>query len=177
MNTKNNKRRQETRQKIEQAFLALLQKKELQRITVSELCKAVGINRSTFYTNYLDIYDLADTIKAQLETQVAALYAENNERGKRGHDYLRLFRHIYDNQVLYSTYFRLGYDARYEITFYDKTMAEQRFGNRFVEYHLEFFMQGFNGIVKKWLAGGCRETPEEMMEILESEYRGRTDLW
>ncbi|MBE5880666.1 MAG: TetR/AcrR family transcriptional regulator, partial [Lachnospiraceae bacterium] len=28
-------------------------------------------------------------------------------------------------------------------------------------------------IIKMWLGDGCKETPEEMAEILESEYRGR----
>lgn len=36
-----------------------------------------------------------------------------------------------------------------------------------------FFKAGLNAIVKKWLEGGCRETPEEMNEIIHSEYQGR----
>lgn len=177
MNTKNNKRRQETLHNIESAFLDFLQTKELAQITVSDICKAADINRSTFYANYLDVYDLADKLKEKLEAQVAQLYSEEYETYTNSNDYLKLFRHIYDNQILYNTYFKLGYDGRFQITLYDTDLAEKRFGGRFVDYHLEFFMQGLNAIIKKWLAGGCTETPKEMMEILDSEYKGKTDLW
>jgi len=51
--------------------------------------------------------------------------------------------------------------------------AEQDFKSKHVDYHIEFFRNGLNSIIKLWLNGGCRETPEEMDEILKSEYRGR----
>ena len=162
---------------IQRVFLDFLQTRELAQITVSDICKAAKINRSTFYANYLDVYDLADKLKEQLEAQVAELYSPERETKNNSNDYLKLFRHIYENQLFYSTYFKLGYDGRYQITVYDTALAEKRFHSRFIDYHIEFFMQGLNAIIKKWLAGGCKETPEDMMEILDSEYRGQTDLW
>jgi len=39
MNTKNNKRRRESVNKIEKAFIELLQNKELNEIKVSDICK------------------------------------------------------------------------------------------------------------------------------------------
>ena len=42
-----------------------------------------------------------------------------------------------------------------------------------IKYHIEFFRNGLNAIIKLWLAGGCQETPEEMAEVLKAEYRGR----
>jgi hypothetical protein len=39
-----------------------------------------------------------------------------------------------------------------------------------MEYHIAFFESGLNAIIGKWLEGGCRETPEEMAEIVISEY-------
>mgnify|MGYP002508929830 CR=1 FL=1 len=47
-------------QKIEQVLVELLQTKELNQISVSDICKRAGLNRSTFYANYVDIYGLAD---------------------------------------------------------------------------------------------------------------------
>ncbi len=40
-----------------------------------------------------------------------------------------------------------------------------------MDYHVEFHKAGLNAIIKKWLNGGCVETPEEMEGILKSEYR------
>ena len=173
MNTKNNKRRRESVEKIEKVFIELLQTQELHKITVSDICKKVGINRSTFYANYVDIYELADKVRERLEEEVDSLYQEEIINGFNSNDYLRLFRHMKDNQLFYKTYFKLGYDNNYKIRGYDASLAAEHFNNRFIEYHMEFFKSGFTTIVKMWLAGGCRETPEEMEEIILSEYRGR----
>ena len=59
---------------------------------------------------------------------------------------------------------------------YDINLAVKRFNNRFIDYHIDFSRQGLNAIIKKWLVGGCRESPGNMAEILESEYNGRVDL-
>jgi hypothetical protein len=48
---------------------------------------------------------------------------------------------------------------------------EQLTGN--IKYHIEFFRNGLNAIIKLWLANGCKESPEEMATILKQEYRGR----
>ena len=39
MNTKNNKRKRESMQKIEQVLIEFLQSKELSQVTVSDICK------------------------------------------------------------------------------------------------------------------------------------------
>ncbi len=181
MNTKNNKRRQATKEAIEKAFVELLQTKDLDKISVSEICHITGYNRSTFYANYIDIYDLADKIREGLEQQVEELFAvkdvlstEVANKYNEG-EYLKLFRHIYDNQIFYKTYFKLGYDNQ-PIKLYDTDLALKLFDGKKVDYHMEFFRAGLNAILKKWLSGGCKETPEEINQILVSEYTDRKDL-
>lgn len=38
---------------------------------------------------------------------------------------------------------------------------------------MEFFKSGITAIIKRWLKNGCQETPEEINEILTSEYKRR----
>lgn len=173
MNTKNNRRRRASIERIEKAFIELLQTKELNEITVSQICKNSGLNRSTFYANYADVYELAEKIKENLEKEVARLYEEEVENGFNSNDYLKLFRHIQSNQLFYRTYFKLGYDSKHQIELYDTQQAREYFDNKHINYHIEFFKNGFNAIVKLWLEGGCKETPEEMEEIIRKEYQGR----
>lgn len=173
MNTANNRRRKESCEKIEKAFMELLQVSELAKISVSELCKITGLNRTTFYSNYTDIYDLADKIRVKLEDDVSDIYREEITVGFNSNDYLRLFQHIYENQLFYKTYFKLGYTQDYKIFRYDTKQAKEHFDNRFIEYHCEFFRAGITKIIEMWLVSGCKETPEEMDEIIRSEYGGR----
>lgn len=174
MNTKNNRRRRASVERIEKVFIELLQTKELHEITVSDICKRCELNRSTFYANFIDIYDLADKVRAYLEGEVNRLYEAEQTQKFNNNDYLRLFRHIKENQLFYRTYFKLGYDNQFQLKYYDIHQAERHFDNRHIEYHIEFFRNGFNAIVKMWLAGGCKETPEEMDEIIRREYQGRS---
>ena len=175
MNTPNNKRKKESMERIEKAFIELLQTKELNEISVSNICKRAGLNRTTFYANYTDIYGLADAIRDKLENEVSDLYREEVTQGFNSNDYLKLFRHIKDNQIFYKTYFKLGYDNNYKIFQYDIALARRHFQNRFIEYHMEFFKAGITRIIKIWLNSGCKESPEDMFEIIKSEYSGRTE--
>ena len=115
MNIKNNRRRRASRDAIENIFIELLQTKSLNEITVSDICKKAGLNRSTFYANYMDIYQLADTIRETLEDNLNDLYRSEISGGYNSNDYLPLFRHIKENQPFYNTYFKLGYDNQYKI--------------------------------------------------------------
>ena len=172
MNVKNNKRRRESQEKIERAFIELLQTREIKDITVSDIIKMTELNRSTFYANYLDIYDLADKTRENLEKEFSNLFADYDYFNDRS-GALKMFMHIRENQLFYKTYFKLCYDDKHLISIYDARRAEKEHINRNLKYHIEFFRNGLNAIIKMWLAGGCAESPEEMAEVLKAEYRGR----
>ncbi len=168
MNVKNNKRKRESIEKIEKAFINMLLSKEINEITVTDICKETGLNRSTFYANFLDIYDLADKLSKKLENDFDAMFTD-----EKNNTALKMFTHIYKNQFFYKIYFKLGYDQRHQNFIFDTDRAEKDFKGKHIKYHIEFFRNGLNAIIKMWLDGGCVETPEEMAEIIESEYRGR----
>ena len=50
-------------QVLRQTMIRLLKEKELEKITVTELCLHAQINRSTFYEYYDDIHDLMNDIE------------------------------------------------------------------------------------------------------------------
>ena len=173
MNTKNNKRRRESVEKIEKIFVELIQTKEISEISVTDICKRAGLNRATFYANYVDIYDLADKILKKLENEVKELYSFERTHNYNSNNYLKLLQHIKDNQIFYKTYFKLSRSNQHKAYFYDINQARNYFNEKHIEYHIEFFKAGFNAIVRIWLDNGCKETPEEMLEIINSEYQGR----
>ena len=172
MNVKNNKRRRDSQEKLEKAFVELLQTHEIKDITVSKLIQVTNLNRSTFYANYMDIYDLADKTRETLEKDFSDLFSDYDYLNERT-GALLMFTHIKENQLFYKTYFKLCYDERHLISIYDKKRAAKEHIDSNIQYHIEFFRNGLNAIIKLWLASGCRETPEEMAEVLKQEYRGR----
>ena len=58
-----------TRENIEEHFLQLLEKYPFQEISVKQLILECRINRSTFYRNYEDKYDLIQKIAQEVLEQ------------------------------------------------------------------------------------------------------------
>lgn len=145
MNTKNNKRHQETIDNINKAFITLLQDKQLSEITVSDICKAANINRSTFYEKYEDISALANVIARDLENRIA-------EQPHIKGEFAWLFEYAKANADMFNLYFKLGISKS---------------GG---EYKTIFFKNGVYSVLKMWLEGGCVESVEQMNQIIKREY-------
>lgn len=173
MNTPNNKRRKASQSKMEAAFIELLQNRELKEIRVTDVCKLAGVNRTTFYANYSDIYQLKDVVQMRLEGEVAALYQDQQGKDSPDYDFSRLFRHIQENQLFYKTYFKLGLDGTFQIPQHIQRSGARYGSSRHLAYHIEFFRNGLNAVIKRWLEQGCPESPEELSSIIEAEYTGR----
>lgn len=175
MNVVNNKRRRDSQDKIEKAFANLIQMKNLNEISVTEICKLTKLNRTTFYANYLDVYDLADKFREKMELEVKEVYKEEIENKYNSNDFLKLFKHIKDNQLFYKTYFKLNV-KELPITEYDYNLTKILFEDKYIDYHIEFFKAGLNAIILKWLNNGCSESPETINEILISEYKSKNNI-
>ena len=46
--------------------------------------------------------------------------------------------------------------------------------NEYSEYHIAFFKAGINAVIQKWLNNGCTESPEEIDNIIKSEYKKKS---
>ncbi|XNN69848.1 TetR/AcrR family transcriptional regulator [Bacillus pumilus] len=65
-----------TKRAIRESFLELLQEKEVQQITVSELSRKADLGRGTFYLHYQDVFDLYEQLEKELFDQLGGLYDE-----------------------------------------------------------------------------------------------------
>jgi AcrR family transcriptional regulator len=170
MNKLNNRKRKASQEKIEKVFVQLIQNKEINEISVTDICKKANLNRSTFYANYIDVYDLADKIREKLEIEVKDVYKEERDTGVNSNDFLKLFRYIKENQIFFKTFFKLNLDNKNTLFEYDYNLAKEIYNNQFIDYHITFFMSGLNAVIKKWLENDCQETPEEISQIIKDEY-------
>lgn len=170
MNKPNNIRKKQSKEKIEKTFLQLVQTKEVADISVSDICKLANLNRSTFYANYIDIYDLVDKIRIRMGDEFANVFVNDIDAGHNNSSYLKMFNYIKDNQIFFKTYFKLKFDDVPTTFKFHEDLALKYYNNNYIDYHCEFFKAGLNAIIKKWINGGCLETPEQMVEILSTEY-------
>ena len=56
-------KREQTIELIRKSFIENYREKDINKISVKAICEKAGINRSTFYTYYTDVYELRDDME------------------------------------------------------------------------------------------------------------------
>jgi len=170
MNITNNKRKRDSQERIEKVFIELLQTKEVKDITVADISKLAKVNRSTFYANYIDIYDLVDKVRNRMINEFFCIYTDEVKSEYHSYNFLKLFQYIKENQLFYKTYFKLNVDYNWNTDYLNDEMLKWFGSIDNKEYHVAFFKAGLNAILQMWLNNGCKESPEEIDQIIKREY-------
>ena len=69
-----------TAQLMKESLLLLLEKKDIEFITVKEICEKAGVNRSTFYLHYDSIDDLFEEVIDMLNNEFRNSFEINDIR-------------------------------------------------------------------------------------------------
>ena len=180
LNTTNNRHSQLSRELIQNAFLALLKEQDLKKISVRSICEKAGVNRTTFYKYYLDVYDLLDKMEANLSAELKAIFQKRLESREEINDiFCELFRFVLRHQDFYRAYLagHVSFGALNLLTQEPLSSSIDRasrhldfYSSNGVNYHLAFFTAGVGEITRLWLNNGCAESPEEMADIIRREY-------
>ena len=180
--------------RFNKALLSLLENKPIEYITISEICKTAGVNRSTFYLHHENTIDLLKetityvldnfasyfTIDAESEViQFANCNLQDlkfiNE--KYLHPYLSFIK---ENQRVFSAVLS-------QPTAFDSTAIFQRlFDNVFnpildrfhyprdeQNYVMMFYLNGITAVIMEWLRDGCKKSIEEISAIIHICIYGR----
>ncbi len=172
MNKANNIRKQRCNEQIRDAYQKLiLEKEDPSAVSVSDICQKAGINRSTFYAHYLDLSDLNESLRQWLLSRFADLFKDGAEKDGN-FDFLKLFCCIKKDPGFFEVCFRLNVDLKSVFLPQGPSEAGASLFSDPVHaaYHAAFFEAGMMAITRKWLDSGCKESPEEMAQILKEEY-------
>lgn len=185
MNMKGNQRTVQTENKIKWVFLNLLGEKDISRISVSEICSRANIHRTTFYVHYKDVADLMDHLVAEMYQQMIDIFVEEG-KGMRTHGFRRLFELVGKHRSFFDMYLgamggmilpydRLPAELQDNI---DKIMPAMGFVSKEeLLYHQTFFCEGLSAVIRRWVRGGCKESPEEMERIIAAEYSPNREIF
>lgn len=91
-----------TKMLLRDAFLAILNAKPIEKITVKELCANAGVNRGTFYLHYKDIYDLQTQLEDEMFDELMRLLDTNRVVSEAGQvdtqrEFIQSVFEFYDN--------------------------------------------------------------------------------
>ena len=175
--------------RMDEALIALLEKKDLEYIAVKEICHQAGVNRSTFYLHYESIAELLDETMEMINQRFLSYFPQEEEAvlGDMEHrelndlvfvtqEYLLPYlRFIQDNKKVYRAAFRnpssMQANARYGV-------LKQRILDPILErfeipaarrpYYIAYYVEGIAAIVKEWLRHDCGDSVEMIAAIIES---------
>ena len=188
MNTKNNQRSKASSEKIVRAVFYFMEeeKKPLDRITVREVCERAGINRSTFYAHYMDVYDVVEKVEKRMANGLTLSFLDQLEQGASMETcFVSLFSFIQEYHRFYEVYLNESSSSGVISIAWDllqdhlKKVSTKDFGARSekeLEYRGAFFLFGLTGLIKMWLAGNCKESPAEMVRILKDQFDSEKNL-
>ena len=160
-----------TRNLIKKAFAELInEKKELSKITVTELVKKAEITRSTFYTHYDDIYEVVN--EYQLET-IELLVSDDKILNSIQdiYDYFdEIFECLNKNEEIY----KMLLSSNATLVFLEelKRLAGKKIynvlkniikNNEYLELDVDFYMYGVISELIKYFRGQSDYSSEELL--------------
>ena len=180
--------------RMDEALLALLEEKDLDYITVKEICRRADVNRSTFYLHYETIADLVDEALEMINQRFRSYFPQQEEEilgnmGNRERENLVLvtreyllpyLRFIRDNKKVYRAAFRNPSSMQAHTRYGE--LKQQILGpilERFEipaaqrPYYMAYYVEGIIASVKEWLRQDCADEVEMIADIIESCVRPR----
>lgn len=172
---------------FDDALIILLEKKDIDYITVKEICEKAGFNRSTFYLHYESIDDL---LNEALEHTVNKLIFHFNETPQEfinkintsskenliliNEKYLKPYlEFIKSNKKLFMAAFKNptvmktkeAYSSLEEYIF-NPILDKYGVSNGKRKYILQFYIQGIMAVIKEWTINNCKDETEDIAQII-----------
>lgn len=121
---KEDRRVRKTKSSIKEAFTKLLQEKDLDKITISDITNRADVNRGTFYLHYEDKYMLLADMEDEYIAELSNFTKFNQLQGGSVEDIANnfvnnvlknIFQHIHDNLEFYHTILQLERTSQLEL--------------------------------------------------------------
>lgn len=161
------------KKEITKAFMTLMSKKSYMDITVTDIVNTAQVARASFYRNFNSIGDVIDSIvdemSEELVEEIIPTMKSTDERKWREF----LFEHFYRFARRKHSMSDIGF-SNMSVLFarMDQKIKQIEETNDTDDLRQKYLNGGkmalINGITKKWMDSGMKETPEEMIDFIMS---------
>lgn len=162
-----------TKLALAKSLIKALEEKPLEKVTVSDIISGCDISRMTFYRHFEDKYALANWIFSQYLDELEKRYREIECYKQLMYDILsflygrhRIFASLfsYMGQSSFSDFFRTRTE-QYVAAQLKSVMNTEELGTEFA-YMIWWNSCGVTAVIGRWLNSGCKESPEELAQIM-----------
>ena len=176
-----------TAEKMDSALMEILKTKSFEYITVSEICKKAGVNRSTFYLHYENTRDLLEeTIRNMTDNfvsyfvpdgKISPINFEESQKDKLvfiSEEYLMPYLSYFkENRKIFLTVFEngklFGFEETYEKLFnniFNPILDVFKYPESERKYVMAFYLNGINSIMIEWIKEDCTKSEKEVVKII-----------
>lgn len=169
-----NRRVKMTKQLIKDAFIDLMEKLPINKITIKQICANADVNRSTFYAHYCDQYELFREIQGDIISITPGINIYKKEPIMK--NLTDFFEYINKNRKIYRILFENSTGTYFRNSILNKVFNregddiswvgnEMQLSNRM---HFKMLMCALGGItmVEKWIFGQIKAEPAELAAYL-----------
>ncbi len=176
---------------MDEAILEILEKKDLEYITVKEVCAKAQVNRSTFYLHYNSINDLVlecseyvtdkflNYINSNIDKtieQSSIITADINDLYLIDSKYLIPYlTFIKDNKRFYKTVLKNSYSLRLDKTYnelfkniFDPILKRFNVLDYKKKYIMNFYIHGILSVISTWLDDDCTLDINSVIDIIKT---------
>lgn len=177
MERKENQRIVVTKRMLKEALLKLMETKSIQKISVTELCKASGINRVTFYNHYTTPADLLTEIADDMVKDILSLlndrqlhqHASLQEQVESACEYLlqnkKMAKLVFQNNTPESEFASKLFHGQEKWISASEKLASV-YGEDGRDLLFDFMIHGAYCMITKWLLDDVQKTPKEMGRLI-----------
>lgn len=157
-----------TKYAIANVFKEIMTKKSFEKITISDITTACGLNRQTFYYHFRDKYELLNWI---FYNDAILPFVENLGFDNWSEKLCDMLNMIYTNSRFYSNALKISYGQEFKSYMHKAntnvflSVIEEVSGNYVMAdddkvFIAEFFSYGMTGTIVSWVQRGMKESPE-----------------
>ena len=172
---------------MNQALIELLNKKDFEFITVKEVCKKAGVNRSTFYLHYQTLQDLLEECVENSNKKFIEYFNKNPKqffekiKNCSNEDLILItpeylspyLTYIKENKVIHQVAVKHAHimnsvekfnalNKHVFMPIFNRLGIDEKTGR----YMIAYYLHGITAIINEWIKNGCKDEIEYIEKII-----------
>ena len=154
---------------LENSLIALMKVKPFNSFSIRELCNEAGVGRSSFYRYYASKEDVVVSLLMRKWYVYCDIHGYNEKTIVSLDSAVHFIKHYYEEREFFDLFYKNKLDKVYPMLF-ERHIREE---NLLDHYKASFFGYGVLGMMKDWWLRGFKESPEDLISVIETLFINR----
>lgn len=159
----NQESNQLTRESLETAFIYLLEKKELAKISISELVSKAGVSRSAFYRNYHSKEQMLEEIFDRVIRRIFQEVASYSKKKPGQQAWVTLFQEVRKEAKILRIAFKYDFERKFTNAVSEfLSPSKKRPGRKPAPNANQLWSSAIVSMIAKWVSDGMKVSEDKL---------------